>query len=508
MNKQNQSILFYTFLVIGVFIRIYIIAQPSEIILDRWGSDDMFYYSQIAGHFLDKGFLTFDGINPGTGVQPLFFLVLVPFGKLLLNDFENSIRILLIVITFFNVITAFFMRSVLSMFSNNSLFGTISASLFIVHPKILSVCFQGTEGGLSMMVFVLLIFVWYRFFIEKKKIIVSSLFFAVCILVRLDFSLLIFGLSLISLIRKEVSIRQLFQASILPVVFLGGWLVFLYTQSFSFFPDSGAAKKLHSAFIFEEQLGNQTIKKSFVIVENLIKICTLPFRAEKQISITTFLLLVIGFYSMFKNKQMSRNKLFTGIFLPFLAASIFYTIVLIALLVYFREWYGVSLFILFIISITFLVIEGMKQLKMAKYTFLILFLLTICWWIEANHYPRNYLHREQYQVLDWTLENIPPGTRIGAFNSGFYGSYLGDKYTVINLDGLVNHAALESLKNKTLYQYVSEEKIEVIIDFTGSIQFYSNLGGMNLMDNLKTLKEYNLDQSESNLLGIYSVRRR
>ena len=83
----------------------------------------------------------------------------------------------------------------------------------------------------------------------------------------------------------------------------------------------------------------------------------------------------------------------------------------------------------------------------SKYILLILLIATGAWWLEANLAPRNHLQPAYFNALQWTQTHLPKGSHIGAFNSGGFGSYLGEGYVVSNLDGIVNHSAFGGIKS-------------------------------------------------------------
>jgi len=280
--------------------------MSPEQILSRWGSDDMFYYTQIAGHFFESGKLSFDGINPGSGVQPLFFLLLVPFGKWILNDYETAIKVLFILITLLNTGTAFLLKKGISKLTNKPLHGVIVASIFLIHPKIISVCYQGTEAALSFLVLTAIFIGWHQLLL-KKKILTASLIFSLGVLTRFDYCFLLLGMGVISLFLKQVSLLNLIKSGILPLFSMLLWMLFLYYQTGHYQPDSGVAKQLHANYLFDST-NNILENRWLTSIQNYFRAFVLPFRAEQNLSITTFILL--GFGGYFSIKSIKRTELF------------------------------------------------------------------------------------------------------------------------------------------------------------------------------------------------------
>jgi hypothetical protein len=67
----------------GTLQRLAILRREPQEILARYGSDDMFYYTEIARHFAIGRALSFDGVHETSGVQPLWLALLAPWASLL-----------------------------------------------------------------------------------------------------------------------------------------------------------------------------------------------------------------------------------------------------------------------------------------------------------------------------------------------------------------------------------------------------------------------------------------
>lgn len=62
----------------------------------------------------------------------------------------------------------------------------------------------------------------------------------------------------------------------------------------------------------------------------------------------------------------------------------------------------------------------------------------------------------------WAARRFAPGTRVGSMQSGAL-SYFAPQLTVINLDGVVNHAAHLAQRENRLFQYAREQRIEYFV---------------------------------------------
>jgi hypothetical protein len=64
---------------------------------------------------------------------------------------------------------------------------------------------------------------------------------------------------------------------------------------------------------------------------------------------------------------------------------------------------------------------------------------------------------------DWLAVNTAPQERIGAFNAGILAYYSGR--TVINLDGVVNGAALGAIRERRILSYIQSQEIDYLFDW-------------------------------------------
>ena len=120
--------------------------QPQNNLLTRWGSDDLYYYSQIAGHVASGDGFTFDGIYPTNGFQPLFLFLLIPFGSLLLNDWYASFIIVSLVVWIISLITLLQLKQLSKEMGWSEWISVLLPAVFFLHPKIISITFNDRRG--------------------------------------------------------------------------------------------------------------------------------------------------------------------------------------------------------------------------------------------------------------------------------------------------------------------------------------------------------------------------
>ena len=70
----------------------------------------------------------------------------------------------------------------------------------------------------------------------------------------------------------------------------------------------------------------------------------------------------------------------------------------------------------------------------------------------------------------WARRTFPPGTVVGACQSGALG-YFADGLTVVNLDGVVNEAAYRALVERRAFDYLERSRVAYVVDWAGNLRF-------------------------------------
>ena len=251
MTTQNQiptnkhpQFTFWLLLIVGVAVRLGIILLPLEILFSRWGSDDLFYYTQIAGHVADNGFFSFDGVVPTNGFQPLFLFALIPLGGFLLGKIHASLVITLLICTLFTAVAAWQIPKLFQEYGLCAKTALASTALFLLHPKIISVTFNGTEASLSFLV-IIVAFRAFKWVEKGERPIGTALVFGALVLTRLDFSVILVLLFAAGLFSGHAFSRWV-KVLAFPAFLVTIWLTINYISFGFILPSSGEAKKLYA----------------------------------------------------------------------------------------------------------------------------------------------------------------------------------------------------------------------------------------------------------------------
>jgi hypothetical protein len=130
-----------------------------------------------------------------------------------------------------------------------------------------------------------------------------------------------------------------------------------------------------------------------------------------------------------------------------------------------RAWYFISLNLVLAVAagavLSAAVPRTRERLILGLFSVLVLGSFALGWRASL----RNQFANQSAMLImaSWIQENLPADARIGVFNAGVQGYFIPG--TVINLDGLVNNAAYESIRDRRLWRYVQEAGVEYVSDF-------------------------------------------
>ncbi|MCO4762641.1 MAG: hypothetical protein KC502_14105 [Myxococcales bacterium] len=460
----------------GALLRVWVLWRPFRELIGRYGSDDMFYYGQIAGNLALGHGLTFDGETPTNGFQPLFVALLTPIGPWLHNDPVATTYVLLSLVSIVTLAAAWQLVR-LGQDAKARGLGWMAAAVLLVQPKLISVTFNGTEAALSLLLVVMSLRATLAAS-QQRRLIWASLVFAATVLCRLDLAFLLvwIGFALLLQGRSVRAIVTLMAPAALAVVaLLAGNLVIFGNPM----PDSGLAKGLHGALASE--LGNRTpwLSEMQAIGRALVK-------AEGAFAWTVLIPALGGLWFAVQRGPLRRALL------VLVGGGVSVAVADVLSVGGFREWYLMPLYLAVVLVTAAGLLAVWQRLPRLR---LLLPVLPVLWWWAAADQPREH-HAPMYlDAAAQVRKVLPEGTRIGAFNAGLYGAALSDRYRVVNLDGVVNHDVLAHLRDKTLDSYLAAKRIDVLLDHRGSIRFYGQFAQRPLLDGQKPLLQVGTDET-------------
>ena len=531
--------------------RIAVLCPRPEAVLSRYGSDDMFYYTEVARHIAKGQGVSFDGVHPTSGVQPLWALLLVPWAPLFEGHPSLALKIDLALVTLLTLAAGCLMPRLVDALLRHEpahralgdahirALGTLAGCAWLLHPRVLGVTFEGTEGALAALCWQVSILAWSR---ERRES--GSLRLGVALgigtLARID-HLALAGAFLAWPGRCRRSVRRS-MAILLPLGLLwGSWLMVCLHTTGSVVPDSGAAKRLaHGPYLAVLLHGSTDGAGGWAALFDPLRVTAATlrdtvshlFRAGAHVSRFSMVAAAAMAVSLalaakrgadenaqrtWRDAVMQVTPTTTAAFRALWPAVLAAASALLAYAVvlhHVRGWYTIPGQLVLTLVASALCFDAAAAVRgawdLASRPRLLAFTCALwmgaIWTEELSVRPRSW--QPSYVATARKLVAITPaGARIGAFNSGILGAFASEEgRRVINLDGVVNHSALLANEARTLTAYITNEGIEFLADFSGTIEVSEKMGAPGLAARLELVEAVPTEIHPGESLGIWRVR--
>jgi hypothetical protein len=536
---------------VGAAQRVAILWHDPQWLLTRYGSDDLFYYTEVARHLRSGEGLSFDGLHATSGVQPLWVACLTPWARLFDGHPGAALHGDLALVTALTMISGFLMPSMVRWLLADPIgsgppgdtrartLGTLAGCLWLVHPRILSVTFEGTEGALAALCWQLSIMAWSA---ERSRgrSVRLGVALGVGTLARIDHLALTAALLLWPRCARRSWGRT--AAIVTPVIALwGSWLLVCVFTTGSFLPDSGVAKRLASERLSALDLpvtsGDwSTLRRELVLDWPVLRsVGSTVFYAAghtSRFSIASTLLVTIvlgfairrGFESMpalaswpsaFARAAPTATAMACAAW-PALVAATSILAPYIFFLHHLRTWYAMPAQLAMTLVGSALCLDVLRAVAPARAAWgrsELLVATCAIWlsaaWTEEALSTRRSWHRAYWVAAQTLLSVTPPGARIGALNAGIFGAFASaGGRRVIDLDGVVNHSVLPALESRTLPTYIDDERIDFVADYVGTIGIAERMFGPGLLERLDPLVTVPIEGHPGQAIGIWRVRAR
>jgi hypothetical protein len=538
---------------VGTIRRIAILRLEPQELLARYGSDDMFYYTEVARHAAMGRGVSFDGLHPTSGVQPLWLALLAPLAPLFDGRPSLALRLDLALVTVLTLASGLLMPRLVQAVMGSQPFkatltdaqvrnlGTLAGCIWLVHPRVLNVTFEGTEGALAALCWQLSVLAWAgeRLSSESFRLGVAL---GVGTLARID-HLTLFGAFLAWPRARRRSLRRAASVTLPVAALWGSWLLFCVVTTGSFVPDSGAAKRLgHERYYALDLLGADggwtTVWRALrLLARQLWEVLPLLFHTgghTSRFSVTAMLVMTLSLAmatSIAIRQRVGTHRtalrwreaivqtapttaaLCQSLWPVFVAAA---AVLLAHVLVlhHLRNWYAMpaQLSITLVASAMCIdtactIVPGRDLSERPNLLALMCAFWLAAAWTEESVWPRHTWHPSYLATARRLVAVTPATARIGAFNAGILGAFASQgARSVVNLDGVVNHSALRAIESRTLADYIFSERIEFIADYPGTVAFAERISAPGLRARLDLLQTVPIEDRPGEALGIWRVR--
>ncbi len=489
-------------LVLALVIRLYISWRPLSYIDNLFIPDDTYLALKIAKNIASGAGITFDGIHPTNGFQPLYVLLVSPIYLICKGDLITPVHICLSLLAIFNVLTGLLIYKILK-YLTDARKGIIALILWSFSPRIISNGINGLETSLSLFLVALSIF-YYLTRIRERQDFAHSRFFILGILLglsifaRIDSVFLLLAITIDFCLKSRQKLREvgikwlmgkLAEVYVFAFLVLLPWWIFQIIHFKTLIPVSGEAVRFQALAFADHNLTFSFLKDKFIWSLTQWNNSPFPFYHVSVFSSVPELLILIcvlaGLFVLLVTKKRISKIIsplnFLWIFC--LGLLLFYSLYVPAFW-FFKRYYYPVIFVLILywgIFLDLIISLNIPRFKLHK-PLIAVALVILCGWL---FYPglREFLFSKPespsrcdidscsgyYKAALWVKEHVKKGERIGSYQSGALGYFLEDN-TVINLDGVVNGDAFNALRNNDSFGYVKSENIAFITDWKLNIR--------------------------------------
>ncbi len=469
--------------------------------------DDSFYAFQIARNMAEGEGMTFDGIHPTTGFQPLYVFLLVPVFLLSGSDPALPIHIALSMLAIFSGLTAYMLYRITRRYVG--FMAAITATLiWAFSPIVIRQTANGLETAISAFMIAASVLYYLTRVRDKDEPPPSSFFvlgllLGLSIVSRIDgtFLALIMMLDYLFVMKKRgAASRRLAGLILVPagvLLLYGPWLLFNVVESGSIIQDSGRATRFLSlayASYFgygPESLAFKGPDISFIwthLEHAVSSLKVIPpvqvfFRSAEKLdvmlgtgaairiagNIAGFILLAVTGIAILRWRRDSRRSKrgeVDFLLLYSVTLMISYSLYIFGAFFFMRYFYPI--FLVACIYLAFFLQDGFDWVRGRSAAFrkiavgaAAVYIFVFSFFSYSQAFKSNPVY-PYYDIARWIETNTREEDKLGVFQCGTIG-YLCDR-SVINLDGKVNREAFFALESGRLAEYVKDEGIDVVID--------------------------------------------
>lgn len=433
-------------------------------------TEDGFYALTIAWNLGTGKGIVYNYSIVTTGFQPLYVFSLAPAAWLLNNIGYGKIEFLRFVIIYngFSILLFFYFLRILTRLINQNVnqdkVELILILLVLLNYKLFLQFFNGLETGLYLCLVCISIIFSIKIFSQKLSGFYYLLFGIVLgftVLARIDFLLPAAAVILFLAYRKKLNLKQLLLTTSLLIITITPWFFFVFNATGSIFPTSVLVQShFFSLFEFYDRLDkfffallNPAVPFFYTGMTN-----TLIFYIPSVIIVT---ILIRSFvkerFNLFNKDKMSVMFMW-GLSLLLLSCVYF----IFAAVPYFYPRYFAPLYVISVPILANILSNYFDKKKDSSLKILIVISVAL---FTLNSVAGLFYKKSTASLaarLEVLQNEFNKNKKIGMFQSGIGGYYFDN---ILNLDGKVNHYALQYTKRGELEKYLDSAGVEILIDW-------------------------------------------
>jgi hypothetical protein len=341
------------------------------------------------------------------------------------------------------------------------------ASLTLLNFTLFKLFTYGLETGLYLNLFAIVVLyslkIFKKDFVKFREWMLLSILMGLTVLARIDFGIISAVMLFILLVKRKITFRRFLFASFMISVLVMPWLFYIKFVTDSWVPSSGIAQ---SAFVSSfDDLLTRLIIAATAVFDNAVPFLYTGNRMLMGIVCLVVIAAIVILYGKYSRARIFSNYRYVR-FLYFWLYSIIpviiiYTLYFTAVHFYIRYFAPLSVVFIPVLVLAFLSIGSSFKRKYIKLILplasVLLFFVYAFFFFHSGNTGWSRTISAGY-IYNSHLES----RRIGAFQSGVVGYF---NSNVFNLDGKIDHEALEYLREKKIDVYIDSMKIDYISDW-------------------------------------------
>lgn len=485
-------------MVVGSVAAIALALLPIRVTLSHVVTDDMFYYLTAARNVVDGQIVSIDGRSATNGFHPLWMLICVAVVAVFRNSPDTAYRVAILLCAVLFVSTGWMLYRVVLRVASETV-ALVVGALFLCNYRLISVPLGGLETALYGFAIVVLI----RWLSARgaeglrspRDAVVLGLLLAFTYWSRLDAVLLgvFVCLGMAFFTSGNPFAARLVHTSVAGLTSLIAtlpWFVFSTHSVGALLPHSGAAIQLWSGYEADASLSSIANLAAFLrakaggMIEPLNDIANVlgvwpltPNDGDGFRYVGVVIIFVVAAVAVMVVVRVFRvpalrpygwipmySVAHTGYYVVFLRPEI-------------RYLYPVFILMAFYQAIALQVLLDRSrdpQRSAAAASRVAVVMLSFAFLAGITAFQNGYgvgrfqlLHLGLYDLTPWLRTNTEPDAVIGGFNSGIVSNYSARR--VVDLDGVMNEAAIDAIRTHTLSQYIDSQGIDYLADIDSEI---------------------------------------
>jgi uncharacterized membrane protein len=479
--------------------------------------DDSFYAFKIAQNIAAGNGITFDGVTPTNGFQPLYVFMLVPVFFFLGNDLVTPVYVALSLSAILAALTAALLYFIARRYVSERL-AAATALVWAFSPVVIRQSANGLETALATLFFASVIYVYLSRIRSQpaprnRDFWLLGVLIGLSVLGRIDQAFLALAIAIDYFLlarRGEVHARggQIVRAVVAAFIVYSPWLSYNVFVMGHVFQDSGAATRFLSVVyapffgLGPAGMADRGPDAGFLwthLVHAFSVLKVSPpfhafFRAIERIGLAAGtetlatvassvlgLLLIVAFLLVALRVRGNRTPVGELRFLLLVALLFVGAYSLYVFGVFFFIRYLYPLYIIVCLYAAVLVSELAHRLDLRRPALrgavaagVAAYVLTFGYMAFTAAFRSTPLYCF-YDVAGWLNEHTSQQETIGVFQGGAIGYFVDRR--VVNLDGKVNRAALEALQSNRIADYMKRQGIDVLVDNARVLHLVFGEGG-------------------------------